>query len=245
MYKGMLRLNNAYYYFDPDTGKQHLGKTEVEDGSIYYFSAEGEMCTGFQETQGVRNYFSPDTYKLVTGLHSIGDHLYYFDELGNMVTDATISLDGVTYKIDSEGATNVVVDQSNPVSVMMSYAVQYLGTPYGHDENALVCSTFASLLLKSIGHDLEGSSYQMYQITRNDPTKYTELDSIDNLEIGDLLFFIGMDCDDDNCEHINEIHHVAIYVGDGKIVEETKGGAMLHEIGNLEDSLLASCVHIK
>ncbi len=71
------------YYLD---GKLQMGWQEIE-GKRYYFSPEsGEMQTGLQEIEGKRYYFSPESGKMQTGKKKIGKATYYFKSSGAQQT---------------------------------------------------------------------------------------------------------------------------------------------------------------
>jgi len=105
--------------------------------------------------------------------------------------------------------------QSAPVSVpasastsdVVSIALKYLGCKYmwaGSSPDGFDCSGFAMFIYKQVGVSLPHSSRMQYgcgvPVAR------------DSLQPGDLLFFY------------NPIHHVAIYIGDGKMVHAAGRG---------------------
>lgn len=47
--------------------------------------------------------------------------------------------------------------------------------------------------------------------------------SLDELQPGDLIYSCDLECEfTPGCEYRNEIHHVRIYLGDGKVIEATR-----------------------
>ena len=84
---------------------------------------------------------------------------------------------------------------------VVSIALQYLGCPYvwaGASPSGFDCSGFVMYVYKKVGISLPHSSRMQ--------AGYGTAVSRDNLRVGDLIFFY------------TPIHHVAIYIGDGKMV---------------------------
>jgi cell wall-associated NlpC family hydrolase len=91
----------------------------------------------------------------------------------------------------------------------VALATKYLGTPYrwgGTDpKTGLDCSGFTQLVYKQVGVDLPRTSAAQAQTG-------TPVDSLSQAQPGDLLFFGS------------PVHHVGIYVGDGKMIDAPHTG---------------------
>jgi cell wall-associated NlpC family hydrolase len=102
------------------------------------------------------------------------------------------------------GSTGTTGDQ------VVAEAKKYLGIPYlwgGTDpKRGLDCSGLVQLVYKNVGYDLPRVSYQ--QATSGTAVK----GGLANAQPGDVLAFGS------------PVHHVAIYVGDGKMIEAPRTG---------------------
>ena len=102
----------------------------------------------------------------------------------------------------------VSVPASASGSKVIQIAVQYIGVPYiwaGDDPSGFDCSGFVMYVYAKLGVDLPHSSRMMSEMGTAVPDS--------QLEPGDLVFF-G-----------NPVHHVGIYVGDGKMINSPYSGA--------------------
>ena len=101
----------------------------------------------------------------------------------------------------SGGGGSSDVPSSPTGAKVVSIAVQYLGVPYvwaGSTPSGFDCSGLVSYVYAKVGISLPHSSRMMYD--------YGTPVSRSQLEPGDLLFFY------------NPIHHVAIYIGNGQMI---------------------------
>jgi cell wall-associated NlpC family hydrolase len=114
---------------------------------------------------------------------------------------------GVTY---SQSAQNVTGDD------IVNKAKTYLGTPYvyaGNDYNGIDCSGLVQQTYKALGMDLPRISWDQQKVG-------TEVGSLANAQPGDVLCF-G-----------EPAYHVAIYLGNNKMIEAPKPGENV-EISNV------------
>ncbi len=133
--------------------------------------------------------------------------------LGTMVVDATgsgtptvtMSAPGSALGSTSGGVTGADV---------VAEARQYLGLPYGwggtDPAKGLDCSGLVQLVYKNLGYDLPRVSNQ--QATSGRPVA-----SLAEARPGDLLAW-------DNSSRNNGADHIAIYIGDGKMIEAPRTG---------------------
>ncbi len=266
MLSGMYIIDDVKYYFDADTGKALEGVYFVDDEltTAYYFMASGGLKYGLQEWNGATYYLNYGTGKMVTGLASVGDTLYYFAEDGKMVVDSEIEIAGLIYQIDENGAVTLISDASGQVTdvvSMLQYGLTLLGLPYSEENSSSAgyhCSGLVAAMLSAIGYDLTGSAYHQCYSLVNGLTGYDVevLEDTSSLQVGDLLFMTELECSyGDDCEFWNEIHHVAIYVGDGKAIhantysadgsiDDEHSGVMVSDFTNTDHFFVCYCVHI-
>lgn len=101
-------------------------------------------------------------------------------------------------------------------SLVIQYAKGLLGTPYvfgGNDPSTgLDCSSFTQLALRQAGIELPRISYQ-----QANGGSWGQRTSINKLKAGDLVAW-------DNSSRNNGADHVAIYLGNGMVIEEPRPG---------------------
>ncbi len=100
MVTGWMRLNNRWYYLNPEGGKAVTGWQTINgkryffaDNGIMkentwyegrYFNDKGWMSSGWQQADGRWYYLDPDSGLPVTGWQTINGQRYYFAEDGTM-----------------------------------------------------------------------------------------------------------------------------------------------------------------
>ena len=117
-------------------------------------------------------------------------------------------------KQEANQTTNKVTSSQGSVSgkTLVNYALQFVGNPYVWGGNSLTngcdCSGFVHLIYKHFGYSLP--RYSMSFLNVGTPV------SLDEIQIGDIVVYTKKD----------GIGHVAIYIGNGKVVEaqSTKAG---------------------
>lgn len=189
----LFSVNGNTYYFDEDglpaTGLLFLG----EDG--YFFDQSGVMKTGFVQTSGVK---------------------YYFDTVtGKMAVNVELSIQGVRYLFNEEG--RVIKETKIPAGAekgqaIADYALLFEGNPYKSGGVSLTSgadsSGFTQSVLAHFGIAVprlsanQATGESSYGGTYKKPKKI----QISELLPGDLIFY-G-----------NPINHVAIYVGNRKVI---------------------------
>ncbi len=114
-------------------------------------------------------------------------------------------------------------------SQVVAYAKQFVGTPYVAGGEDLVkgadCSGFVQSVYKHFGISLPRSSYQQ--------SKVGQEVSVNDLQPGDLLFF--------KTDDYAPVTHVAMYIGDGKIVHASsvKTGVIISKLKIKDDFRIA------
>lgn len=82
MATGLRQINNIWYFFDGGDGTMTVGWKQI-DGVWYYFGNDGAMKTGWIGDSSAWYYLNPEN--------------------GAMYVDTQITVDGITYNVDSSG----------------------------------------------------------------------------------------------------------------------------------------------
>ncbi|HIR76702.1 MAG TPA: C40 family peptidase [Candidatus Choladousia intestinipullorum] len=212
------------YYVGPDgarTGQEKTVGWSTVNGIKYYFDSNGNMMTGWQTISG-SNYYFDATGAMVTGIQTIGSKKYYFYSDGRMASNLTIIVGSKQYTINKNGV--VTAEESLTVSDatlggrIVNFALQYVGNPYvyggtsltnGADCSGFVQTVFANFsikLLRVADDQMKGPSNSLIK------QGYKEAVIVDmsSIQPGDLLFY--------GTSSPAYATHVAIYMGNGKIV---------------------------
>lgn len=226
---GAYKWQGSLYYFDESSYLRVDNDYRVPSGSSrgYLLGSDGRALSGVQKWQGTYYYFDPSTYQLgtenyvqsqwgnwymvgsngalVTGLHSWQGTLYYFDPSSYLVDkNMDVTVNGVTYHLDSNGAATVV----NTAAAKADKALTMLGVKYvwgGNTPSGFDCS---GLVQWAFGL---GSNYRTtYQQT----TLGTHHYDVTNAPKGALVFF-GSD---------SAPYHVGISLGNGTFVHAPEPG---------------------
>lgn len=235
-----LKLSGKYYYFKSDgkmakntwVGKYYVGsngartgKTKTTgwstvNGKKYYFDSKGNMVTGFQKISNNTYYFDNDGI-MQTGIQTIGSKKYYFYDDGHMAASLTIIIGTKQYTINSSGVItaeeSIKISGNTKGTEIVNFALQYVGNKYVYGgvslTNGADCSGFVQTVFSKFGIKLlrvaddqmkgPSSSY-----INNSGYKKAVVVDMNSIQPGDLLFYGSG----------NYASHVAIYMGDGKIV---------------------------
>jgi len=104
----------------------------------------------------------------------------------------------------TQSASSISEASSSLREAITTYALQFVGNPYVYGGNSLTngtdCSGFVKLIYAEFGYSLERRASLQYA---NNGTKI----SVEELRPGDLVFYGS-----------GEVEHVAMYIGDGRIV---------------------------
>ena len=99
--------DNPAYYFDAETGAAVTNQFVYADGHWYYFGKDGKALLFDQVINGQHLYFNYEG-KQVKG-DFVTDYKgtrYYDENSGELVTNQTRTINGVTYHFDENGRTN-------------------------------------------------------------------------------------------------------------------------------------------
>ena len=101
--------NNPTYYFDTETGAAVTNQFIYADGHWYYFGKDGKALLFDQVINGQHLYFDYEG-KQVKG-DFVTDYKgtrYYDENSGELVTNQTRTINGVTYHFDENGRAKQV-----------------------------------------------------------------------------------------------------------------------------------------
>ncbi len=259
---GYRTVDDIKYYFDNDTCASIGGIIWINSSTAYAFIEGGGYETGFVEEDGNVYYFNLHSGAMVFGLYSSGDTLYYFDSDGIMLTNTSVEVAGVTYAIDENGS--VTASGDSDLAALINSGINKLGTPYGSDYEGndyyvgegyegdyYSCSGFVAAALADAGISVTTSVYRQCYALLNGDYEIEIIDDLSEALPGDLIYESRSNCDyGDDCEFWNEIHHVRIYLGNGKTLESTPStgetsGVMVHDYTESSSYFIYVIIRIK
>lgn len=142
-------------------------------------------------------------------------------------SDSTEKKESTTSKTTTE---NTGTSLSAKASEIVSYAKKFLGVPYvygGASLSGFDCSGFTMYVYNHFGismrHGAQAQAKLGEKITANKSSKSSLLN---NLEVGDLVFFLDY-------ETMDEIGHCGIYIGDGNFIHASSGSGYCVKINSL------------
>ncbi|MCC8080498.1 MAG: NlpC/P60 family protein [Lachnospiraceae bacterium] len=230
---------NQYYYGSDgarDDSKTLTAGWYTTSAGTFYRNSKGKNVTGWMyktnTDTGVRDkyYLDPDNDgAMVTGIKTIGTKKYYFYSSGAMAKSVTIAVGTTEYTINAKGVitseSGITVSGSSQGAKIAAFAIQYVGNPYVYGGTSLtngadcsgftytVFANFSIKLLRTAQEQMVGPSSTQIKAGYAEGTE-VEI-SLDSLQPGDLLFYGSG----------SYASHVAIYIGDGKIVHASNSQA--------------------
>ena len=131
---------------------------------------------------------------------------------------------------NSSDSNKVASNTSKLGSEIVSYAKKFLGVPYvygGASSSGFDCSGFTMYVFDhfeiSMGHGAQMQSKLGKAVEAN---KNSKTSLLENLEVGDLVFFLDY-------ETMDEIGHCGIYIGDGNFIHASSGSGYCVKINSL------------
>lgn len=118
----------------------------------------------------------------------------------------------------SAPAASAAPPPSSKAAIAVETAIAQIGKPYvygGSGPDSFDCSGLTAFAWKAAGVYLSHSAYNQYFETTRVP--------VDQVQPGDLLFF--------GSDGVESIHHTAIYVGNGQMVEASQTGVPIRYRG--------------
>lgn len=99
-------IDGKIYYFD-QFGKAAKNRFVFTEGAWHYFYDDGTAATGAVQINGQKLYFDTNHGRQVKGAFAPDGH-YYDENSGELVTNQTRTINGVTYHFDENGRANQV-----------------------------------------------------------------------------------------------------------------------------------------
>ena len=193
-----LKYNNIWYRLGPD-GAMRTGWTKV--GNCWYYMAScGSMKTGWLKTGG-KTYYLTGSGAMQTGWLTLSGKKYYFEEDGTLNEEKTQEESGTeASKVTDSTQKETTSTVKTKGEMVAEYALQFVGNPYVYGGCSLTtgtdCSGFVMLIYRHFGVELP--HYDAAIRARG-----KSVASLSEAKAGDIICYYG---------------HVAIYLGDGRIV---------------------------
>lgn len=119
---------------------------------------------------------------------------------------------------------------SAKASEIVAYAKEFLGVPYvygGASPSGFDCSGFTMYVFDHFGISMgHGAQMQSREGTTVKADKSSKSSLLNNLEVGDLVFFLDY-------ETMDEIGHCGIYIGNGDFIHASSGSGYCVKINSL------------
>lgn len=119
---------------------------------------------------------------------------------------------------------------SAKASEIVAYAKEFLGVPYvygGASPSGFDCSGFTMYVFDHFGISMgHGAQMQSREGTAVKADKSSKSSLLNNLEVGDLVFFLDY-------ETMDEIGHCGIYIGNGDFIHASSGSGYCVKINSL------------
>ena len=134
-------------------------------------------------------------------------------------------------KSEAEGETSSTSNSSTiKAEEIVSYAKKFLGVPYvygGASPSGFDCSGFTMYVFEHFGISMRhGAQAQAKLGEKVSADKSSKSSLLNNLEVGDLVFFLDY-------ETMDEIGHCGIYIGDGNFIHASSGSGYCVKINSL------------
>ena len=137
-----------------------------------------------------------------------------------------------TTSTNSEKTSTSSTSSSSSVkaSEIVAYAKEFLGVPYvygGASPSGFDCSGFTMYVFNHFGISMgHGAQMQSREGTAVKADKSSKSSLLNNLEVGDLVFFLDY-------ETMDEIGHCGIYIGNGDFIHASSGSGYCVKINSL------------
>ena len=134
-------------------------------------------------------------------------------------------------KSEAEGESSSTSNSSTiKAKEIVSYAKKFLGVPYvygGASPSGFDCSGFTMYVFEHFGISMRhGAQAQAKLGEKVSADKSSKSSLLNNLEVGDLVFFLDY-------ETMDEIGHCGIYIGDGNFIHASSGSGYCVKINSL------------
>ena len=197
MKTGWLRDGGNWYYFKAN-GAMKKGWIKIS-GKIYYMMPGGERKTGWLTLSGKKYYFDDNGVLDLNKSREADDQETAQEQAAESKSSENSGTSG-----NSAAAKNTQAAKSNAKKTkgeqVAEYALQFVGNPYVYGGCSLTkgtdCSGFVMLIYQHFGVSLPHYDAAIRE-------KGTKVNSLKEARAGDIICYYG---------------HVAIYLGDGRIV---------------------------
>lgn len=211
MKTGWAKIKGKWYYFN-DSGVMKTGWLKKE-GRVYYLDSDGQLKTGWLKLKG-KAYYLLKNGERATGWIELGGKKYFFDSNGVLNVKKTREAAAAQEEVKSDTAqtdpaaatesssTESKAADSNKTKgeMIAEYALQFVGNPYVYGGCSLTegtdCSGFVMLIYRHFGVTLPHYDAAIRVLGK-------KVNSLSEAKAGDVICYYG---------------HVAIYLGDGRIV---------------------------
>lgn len=133
----------------------------------------------------------------------------------------------------TSNTSNVSTSSNNSSDIgseIVAYAKKFLGVPYvygGASSSGFDCSGFTMYVFDHFGISMgHGAQMQSRLGEAVEANKNSKTSLLENLEVGDLVFFLDY-------ETMDEIGHCGIYIGDGDFIHASSGSGYCVKINSL------------
>lgn len=133
----------------------------------------------------------------------------------------------------TSNTSNVSTSSNNSSGIgseIVAYAKKFLGVPYvygGASSSGFDCSGFTMYVFDHFGISMgHGAQMQSRLGKAVEANKNSKTSLLENLEVGDLVFFLDY-------ETMDEIGHCGIYIGDGDFIHASSGSGYCVKINSL------------
>ena len=219
-------LNRGCYYFFRQSGIMLTG-WKLYKGEWYYFGEDGTMSTGWVEDGGAK-YYIQDSGSLATDGWLVRDgHSYHFNKTGKMDKDTTkavslVNMPGYYISPMYAGEFNST-DEKIEAMIRRAYDYKNAGTVYKiccsqKPGQYADCSGLVMQCLYAAGFDPSPATPKHHALPENEYDSRTLYHKVSMKHVpyserrrGDLIFYRNPTG--------SIIIHVAIYLGDGKVIE--------------------------
>lgn len=234
-------LKNAWksgYYVDAD-GVRVLDRFYTIDRVTYLFLADGTLAKGLVDYKENRYYLDPSTGAMKTGFYLLDGVNYYFDpSTGAMARNTVLTINDSVYSFDANGAATLDASGYALGRAIAEYAQRFIGYPYSYGgatdlTKGVDCSGFTKLVFQHFGINIPRTSQAqaLGNASKEAGGPFAEVKFVSEKELlpGDIIGY-----------YYNAPSHVAIYIGNGKVVHASnsqpypKGGIKIsdYDLGN-------------
>lgn len=235
---GWLNIGDKTYYLQPKTGAVLKKGWHTIEQKKYYILDDHSVAKNIWINE---DQYLDENGAYASGWKEIDGKTYYFDpnQNGAMALNTELTIDGLPYLFDADGHMSPkknVNGNENLGQKIAIYAQQFIGYPYAErgDQDltqGVDCSGFVMLVMRHFGISVPRTSYWQHD-GLNGYKKPVKI-PVEDLKPGDLILYY------------TDYHHVAIYIGDGKIVHASnsapypQGGI---KISNYDYTYIYGCV---